>query len=91
MVLKLLYSFCFEKIIETLILNLALLKYLEITLYNLGQYFGGKRWNSESSKPKNLKSMRRKSMLNWYLMNMNMKMNQTIYATARNLINMSQE
>ena len=33
--------------------------------------------------------MRRKSMLNWYLMNMNMKMNQTIYATARNLINMS--
>ena len=57
MVLKLLYSFCFEKIIETLILNLALLKYLEITLYNLGQYFGGKRWNSELSKPKNLKSM----------------------------------
>ena len=90
MVLKLLYSFCFEKIIETLILNLALLKYLEITLYNLGQCFGGKRWNSELSKPKNLKSMRRKSMLNWYLMNMNMKMNQTIYATARNLINMSQ-
>ena len=57
MVLKLLYSFCFEKIIETLILNLALLKYLEITLYNLGQCFGGKRWNSELSKPKNLKSM----------------------------------